>query len=122
METLERFRSEGDTRRQWRRVSVEVTMRCKRLGRAEFEMDVATVDLSPGGVRLRTSSPLMTGDVVLCWVDDGGGGAPARLKGLVVQSGAQHSPAWDAHVAWTNLTPAASEELSRILTLHDVGR
>lgn len=119
METLERFRSEGDARRNWRRMPVELTLRCKRLGRAELEMDVTTVDTSPGGVRLRAPDRLITGDIVLCWMDGGGGGATARLKGLVVQASTQHKRTCEAHVAWTSLTPESGAELDRLLSRHD---
>lgn len=118
MSTLEMFRSDQDSRRQWRRVPVAFTMRCKRLGRAEQEMVVRAVDLSPGGVWLHAPDPLLTGDSVLCWIEDEGGSV-AGIKGLVVQGTAHRDRGHDAHVAWTNLSPESGEELARLLTLYD---
>lgn len=119
MATLEMFRSESDARRRWRRVPVRFSMQCKRLGRAEHQMVVEAVDLSPGGIRLRAPSRLMTGDVVLFWTDDGGEDPAVGLKGLVVQGGPPRDGPCDAHVAWTNLSDESSAELARLLTLHD---
>lgn len=122
MTTLDMYRSEEDSRRQWRRVSVHFTMRCKRLGRTDDEMVVKAVDLSPGGVRLHAPDRLMTGDIVLCWVDGGGDEFSVGLKGLVVRARSQDTRAGDVHVAWTNLSPESREELARLLTLHDFER
>jgi len=120
MTTLEMYRSEQDSRRRWRRIPVRFSMRCRRLGRGEEEMVVEAVDLSPGGVRLRAPDRLMTGDVVLCWIDAGNGDATAGLKGLVVQARRQQEETLcNVHVAWTNLSPEATEELGRLLTVHD---
>lgn len=119
MATSEMFRSRDDARRQWRRVPVRFTMRCRRLGRGDDEMVVEAVDLSPGGARLRARDRLMTGDVVLCWTDSAGGEDAVGLKGLVVQARAHRDETCDVHVAWTNLSPESGEELGRLLTLHD---
>ena len=123
MTTLEMFRSDEDARRRWRRVPVRFQMRCRRIGRAEQEMVTDAVDLSPGGVRLRAPSRLMTGDVVLCSTDAGGVDATVALKGLVVQSRPQAGKgSCIVHVAWTNLSPEAGDELGRLLTFHDAER
>lgn len=122
MATMEMFRSEEDSRREWRRVPVRFTMRCKRLGRAEHEMVVEAVNLSPGGVRMRAPERLMTGDVVLCWMDGGNGASAVGLKGLVVQASAPANEMGDVHVAWTNLSPESGDELARLLSLHDPER
>lgn len=119
MTTSERFRSEEDSRRRWRRVPVRLTMHCRRLGRGEQEMVVEAVDLSPGGVRLRAPDRLITGDVVLCWTDSGSEAAPVGLKGLVVQARAHRNETCDVHVAWTNLSPESGDLLNRLLTLHE---
>lgn len=119
MAMMEMFRSEEDSRREWRRVPVWFTMRCKRLGRGDEEMLVEAVDLSPGGVRLRGPDRLMTGDVVLCWMASGSRDSTAGLKGLVVQARARRNDMCDVHVAWTNLSPESGEELGRLLILHD---
>jgi len=118
MSTLEMFRSEEDSRRQWRRVPVSLSLNCRRLGRGEDEFAVEAVDLSPGGVRLRGVEMLHTGDVVLCWM---GSSEPSRgcLKGLVVQVRPLPDQMADVHVAWTNLSAESVEELARILVLHD---
>lgn len=119
---MEMFRSEEDSRRHWRRIPMRFPMRCRRLGRAEREMAVETVDLSPGGVRLRAPGSLMTGDVVLCSTDGDGSEVRVGLKGLVVQARKQDDRSCIVHIAWTNLSPEAREELSRLLTLHDAER
>lgn len=118
MSTLEMFRSGEDSRRQWRRIPVSLTMNCRRLGRGEAAFTVEAVDLSPGGVRLRGVEMLNTGDVVLCWM---GSQEPSRgcLKGLVVQVRPVNDGKADGHVAWTNLSAESVEELSRLLALHD---
>jgi hypothetical protein len=118
---LERFRSEQDSRRHWRRVPIRLTMHCKRLGRGDDAMVVETMDMSPGGVRLRAPDRLMTGDVVLCWTQSDDGEAATGIKGLVVQSRNQHDRTSEVHVAWTNLSPESGEEIGRLLTLHDPG-
>lgn len=119
MTTLEMFRSDEDSRRQWRRVPVRFAMHCRRLGRGDDEMVVEAVDLSPGGVRLSGPDRLMTGDVVLCSMEPGGDDSAAGLKGLVVQARAHRNGMCQVHVAWTNLSPESREELGRLLTLHD---
>ena len=119
MATLEMFRSEEDSRRQWRRVPARFKLHCKRLGRGGDEMVVDALDLSPGGVRLRAPDRLMTGDVVLCWTDSSDSGSTAGLKGLVVQARAHRNGMCEVHVAWTNLSPESSDELGRLLSLHD---
>lgn len=118
MATLEMFRSKEDSRREWRRVPVRFTMRCRRLGRGDLEMAVEAVNLSPGGVRLRAPQRLITGDVVLFWADSGGGDPAVGLKGLVVQATAHRNGSSDVHVAWTNVSPEGGEELARLLTVH----
>ena len=122
MATMEMFRSDEDSRREWRRVPVRFTMRCKRLGRGEHEMVVEAVNLSPGGVRMRAPERLMTGDVVLCWMDGGNGASAVGLKGLVVQASTAANQMGDVHVAWTNLSAESGDELARLLTLHDPQR
>lgn len=119
MATFERFRSKEDSRRQWRRVAVRLTMHCRRLGRGEHEMVVEAVDLSPGGVRLRAPAPLITGDVVLCWTDSDSETSTVGIKGLVVQARAHRNETCDVHVAWTNVSPQSGEELGRLLALHE---
>lgn len=116
--TWERYETGGDARRAFRRVAVRVPMQCRRLGRRETDVAVETVDISPGGVRLRCGG-LITGDVVLCSLN--GPDGDLGLKGLVVATrpGAG-GPPW-AHVAWTNLSPDAVEHLGRLLSLHDDG-
>ena len=122
MSTLEMFRSAEDSRRHWRRVPVRFELHCTRIGRSEQEMVVEAMNMSPGGVRLRAPQRLMTGDVVLFWVEPGVADSPVALKGLVVQATAHRNGACDVHVAWTNLSPASSDELARLLTIHDTER
>ncbi|HET7489876.1 MAG TPA: PilZ domain-containing protein [Acidimicrobiales bacterium] len=118
MTTLERFETRGDGRRAWRRVPVRVPIQCRRLGRRETDVVVETVDLSPGGVRLRAGG-LITGDVVLCSMT--GPDGDLGLKGLVVATRpGTGGPPW-AHVAWTNLSPDAVEQLGRLLSAHEDG-
>lgn len=116
---LDVFRSEEDSRRHWRRVPVRFTMRCRRLGRGEHEMVAEAVDLSPGGVRLRVPDDLMTGDIVLCWMDNGNGDTAIGFKGLVVQARSQRHELCHVHIAWTSLSEESREELGRLLTHHD---
>lgn len=116
---LDMFRSEEDARRHWRRVPVRFTMHCRRLGRGEHDMVVDAVDLSPGGVRLRAPDRLITGDIVLCWSDNGGSDTVIGFKGLVVHSQSHRGDHSSVHIAWTNLSPESREELSRLLRLHD---
>lgn len=119
MAMLEGYRSDEDSRRQWRRVPVRFAMRCKRLGRGEHEMGVEAMNLSPGGVRLRTPDRLITGDIVLCWTEDGGADTAVGFKGLVVQARPGGNGRCDVHVAWTNLSGESREELGRLLRRHD---
>lgn len=119
MAMLEAYRSDEDSRRQWRRVPVRFAMRCKRLGRGEDEMGVEAVNLSPGGVRLRAPDRLLTGDIVLCWTATDGSGTAIGFKGLVVQARPGPDGTSDAHVAWTTLSGESREELARLLRLHD---
>ncbi|MGQ0520375.1 MAG: PilZ domain-containing protein [Actinomycetota bacterium] len=119
MAMLEAYRSDEDSRRQWRRVPVRFAMRCKRLGRGEYEMGVEAMNLSPGGVRLRAPDRLITGDIVLCWTDTDGGDTAIGFKGLVVQARPGPNGMSDAHVAWTTLSGESREELGRLLRQHD---
>lgn len=119
MTTLEIFRSTEDSRRQWRRVRVQFTVRCKRLGWGDDEMVLEAVDLSPGGARLRAPKQLMTGDVVMCWIDSGSGDSTTAVKALVVQSESDGEEMCDVHVAWTNLSAESEQELGRLLAQHD---
>ena len=112
MTTLERYETMGDARRAWRRVPVRVPVQCRRLARSETEITAETVDLSPGGVRLRCGG-LITGDVVMCSVD--GPSGSLGLKGLVVQTRAAVGGAPFVHVAWTNLAPDTVEQLGKLL-------
>ncbi len=122
MATVEMFRSEEDSRREWRRVPAELTMRCRRLGPSEDEKLLDTIDLSPGGARLRAPDWLTTGDVVSCWMNSDGQTSKVGLKGLVVQARPHEDETCDVHVAWTNLSPESSEELGRLLILHEAQR
>lgn len=119
MTTLETFRSTEDSRRQWRRVPVRFTVRCKRLGWGDDEMMVEAVNLSPGGARLRAPEQLTTGDVVMCWIDSGNGDFPAGVKALVVQAESHRADMCDVHVAWTNLSVESEQQLKRLLVQHD---
>ena len=116
MTTLERFETLDDARRAWRRIPVRVPVQCRRLARNETDINAETVDLSPGGVRLRCGG-LITGDVVLCSVD--GPDGALGLKGLVVQTRAGVGGAPFVHVAWTNLAPGAIEQLGKLLALQE---
>ena len=116
MTILERFETLDDARRAWRRVPVQVPVQCRRLARSETDINAETVDLSPGGVRLRCGG-LITGDVVMCSVD--GPDGILGLKGLVVQTRAGVGGAPFVHVAWTNLSPDTVEQLGKLLSLQE---
>lgn len=118
MTMLEAYRSDEDSRRQWRRVPVRFAMRCRRLGRGEYEMGVEVMNLSPGGVRLRAPDRLITGDIVLCWAATDADTA-IGFKGLVVQARPGSNGMSDAHVAWTNLSGESRDELGRLLRQHE---
>lgn len=116
MTILERFEARDDVRRAWRRVPGRWPMRCRRLGRIETDIAVETVDVSPGGVRLRCGG-LITGDVVLCSMD--GPDGDLGLTGLVVQTRPGPGGPPFVHVAWTNLSPEDVGHLGRLLDRHD---
>ena len=115
MTILERYETRDDARRAWRRVPCRMPMRCRRLARIETDIAVDTVDVSPGGVRLRCGG-LITGDVVLCSLD--GPHGTIGLKGLVVQTRPGTGGPPFVHVAWTNLSPAEADGLGRLLDLN----
>jgi hypothetical protein len=108
MTIMERFETRDDVRRAYRRVPSRIPMRCRRLARIETDIAVETVDVSPGGVRLRCGG-LITGDVVLCSLY--GPSGSVGLKGLVVQTraGSGGGPPF-VHVAWTNTDGRAGGE------------
>lgn len=116
MTILERYETRDDARRAYRRVPSRIPMRCRRLARTETDIAVETVDVSPGGVRLRCGG-LITGDVVLCSLD--GPTGSVGLKGLVVQIRAGTGGPPFVHVAWTNLSPADVDDLGRLLEQND---
>ena len=116
MTILERFETREDARRAWRRVPSRLPMRCRRLARIETDVTVETVDVSPGGVRLRCGG-LITGDVVLCTLD--GPAGVLALKGLVVQTRPGPGGPPFAHVAWVNVSP---EDRRALLDLNDAAQ
>lgn len=116
MTILEQFETREDARRAWRRVPSGLPMRCRRLARIETDVSVETVDVSPGGVRLRCGG-LIPGDVVLCSLD--GPAGTLSLKGLVVQTRPGPGGPPFAHVAWVNVPP---EDRRAVLDLNDAAR
>lgn len=120
---LEQYRCDDPRgRRAFRRVPVRFALRCRRIGRAGFDVAVEGVDLSPGGVRFRTRPGLDTGDVVLVTAPLTNGDEVV-FKGLVVHVAAiATSEVDEVHVAFTNLSTRAQDDLGRLLELHDAAR
>lgn len=118
MTILEHYETRDDARRAWRRVPSRMPMRCRRLLRVETEVVVDnTVDVSPGGAQLRCGG-LITGDVVLCSLDEPHG--RLGLLGRVVQTRPGEGGPPFVHIAWTDLSPAETVALGQLINLNEV--
>jgi hypothetical protein len=116
---LDRYRTEEDDRREFRRVSVGFSVHCLRLGRRGIDTDVKVIDLSPGGLRLVAPKGMDGGDVVELTFTVGDMKIPVR--GLVVYTTTTDKGARHGHIAFTGLGDAALNALGRLLDSADSG-
>jgi hypothetical protein len=116
---LDRYRTEPDDRREFRRVAVGFSVHCLRLGRRGIDTDVHVVDLSPGGLRLRAPKGLDGGDVVELTFTVGEMKIPVR--GLVVYTTTSDKGDRHGHIAFTGLGDDALVALGRLLDTADSG-
>jgi hypothetical protein len=100
-------------RRRSPRIAANLDAQYRRLGRDTTTAEVATVDVSHGGVRITASTQMAVGDVLQLVVEMPQG-IELTLQGLVVQltsSDNQHH----AHVAFDSLSTAAADLLTELL-------
>ena len=116
---LDRYRTDEDDRREFRRVSVGFSVHCLRLGRRGIDTDVKVIDLSPGGLRLHAPKGLDGGDVVELTFTVGDMKIPVR--GLVVYTTTTDKGARHGHIAFTGIGDAALLALGRLLDSADAG-
>ena len=116
---LDRYRTDDDDRREFRRVSVGFAVHCLRLGRRGIDTDVKVIDLSPGGLRLHAPKGLDGGDVVELTFAVGDMKIPVR--GLVVYTTTTDKGARHGHIAFTGIGDAALLALGRLLDSADSG-
>ena len=104
-----------EERRRHRRHTVQSSVRCRRLGRGGYEEEVASVDLSLGGVLVRADDRLGVGDVLV--LDFPVADLSLGLRGLVVSvrsvAGDPDPDARYVHVAFTGLSPERLDLLCR---------
>jgi hypothetical protein len=106
-----------EERRRHRRFAVRTNLRCRRLGRGGYDEEVASIDLSLGGVLLLADDRVDVGDVValdFAVVDETLG-----LRGLVVSVrptlGSDGPHERYVHVAFTGLSPERFDSLCQFL-------
>jgi len=116
---LDRYRTDDDDRREFRRVSVGFAVHCLRLGRRGVDTDVKVIDLSPGGLRLHAPKGLDGGDVVELTFTVGDMKIPVR--GLVVYTTTTEKGARHGHIAFTGIGDAALLALGRLLDSAESG-
>jgi PilZ domain len=109
-----------EERRRHRRFAVRTNLRCRRLGRGGFDEEVASIDLSLGGVLLLADDRVDVGDVVA--LDFAVVDVTLGLRGLVVSvrptvgSHGPHGPHGRyVHVAFTGLSPERLDSLCQFL-------
>jgi hypothetical protein len=116
---LDRYRTDEDDRREFRRVAVGFAVHCLRLGRRGIDTEVRVIDLSPGGLRLHAPKGLDGGDVVELTFAVGDMKIPVR--GLVVYTTTTDKGERHGHIAFTGLGDAALLALGRLLDSADSG-
>jgi hypothetical protein len=106
-----------EERRRHRRVAVNTSLRCRRLGRGGYDEVVSSVDVSLGGALVLADDRVDVGDVVVLDLplDD----LTIGLRGLVVTVrpavGVDGPRARFVHVAFTGLSPERLDVLCRYL-------
>ena len=106
-------------RRKHERVPVKLTLRCSRVGDETHPViDVETVDLSKGGVKIVAPPGLQVGDVVMLTVADAN--ETIGYRGLVidVRDAPDHPGARAARVAFSGFTDAMEAALTRLIARH----
>ena len=106
-------------RRKHERVPVKLALRCTRVGdEKQPAIDVETVDLSQGGVKIVAPPGLQVGDVVLLTVADAN--ETIGYRGLVidVRDAADRPGARAARVAFSGFTEAMEAALTRLIARH----
>lgn len=106
-------------RRRHRRVPVQLSLQCRRLGdEAPPVLDVEAVDLSKGGVRILAPEGLQVGDVVLLTLADAGESVGYRGLVVDVRDAAERPGKRSARVAFSGFTEAMEAALGQLLSRH----